>query len=303
MILRKAGNGARDPWVIRHEGVFYYCCSIHDSVCIVRSETLEGICDAPAVPVWKPEPGTRYSKNVWAPELHVIDGKCYIYVACDNGINAFHRMYVLANDSSDPLAPYTFRGQIGDKTDRWAIDATVFTYQNQLYMCWSGWADCVNVAQNLYLAKMSDPLTVSSERVMLSHPEHPWEKKGATGLPESPFINEGPCAVVRGEKVFILYSASGCWCNDYCLGMLRFDGGDIMDPANWKKLPHSVFSSTPNVKGPGHCSVLVEEGENESWLFYHAFEKDCRYGVNSAHAVAQRFTWRDDLTSLGTPEL
>jgi GH43 family beta-xylosidase len=211
-------------------------------------------------------------------------------------------MYVLANDSSDPLSPYTMRGQIGDSTDKWAIDGTVFTYGGKLYMCWSGWEGDVNVAQNLYLAEMSDPFTICSERVLLSKPEYDWEKKGATGKPESPFINEGPCAVVRGDKLFMVYSAAGSWCNDYCLAMLRFKGGDVLDASNWEKLPQPVFSRSEKVKGPGHCSMLVKDGEMASLLIYHAFDEDCKFGWNSAHAVAQRFTWTDDITCFGEPE-
>jgi beta-xylosidase len=49
--------------------------------------------------------------DVWAPELHQINGAFYIYVAMDtNGDNANHRMYVLEGTStSDPTQPFNVR--------------------------------------------------------------------------------------------------------------------------------------------------------------------------------------------------
>ena len=45
---------------------------------------------------------------MWAPELHYINGRFYIYVAmAQNGDNASHRMYVLQGTSTtDPLRPF-----------------------------------------------------------------------------------------------------------------------------------------------------------------------------------------------------
>ena len=52
-------------------------------------------------------PSSGYT-DVWAPELHYINGQFYIYVAmAQNGDNASHRMYVLQGTSTtDPLQPF-----------------------------------------------------------------------------------------------------------------------------------------------------------------------------------------------------
>jgi GH43 family beta-xylosidase len=49
--------------------------------------------------------------DVWAPELHRINGAFYIYVAMDTGgENANHRMYVLQGTSTtDPTQPFNVR--------------------------------------------------------------------------------------------------------------------------------------------------------------------------------------------------
>lgn len=112
-----------------------------------------------------------------------MDGKCYIYVACNDGDNYNHRMYVLKNDSADPTKPYVIGGKIAAKIDKWAIDGTVFTYKGERYMVWSGREGDVNVCQNTYIAKMRDPFTFSTDRVLISEPDLDW--KGLTAMARS----------------------------------------------------------------------------------------------------------------------
>lgn len=99
------------------------------------SEELESLGSAVEIVVYK---NKERLKNLWAPELHIIDNKCYIYVACDDGNNENHRMYVLYNDSDNPLIEYKNNGIISDISNKWAIDGTVLNYKNELYFVWSG---------------------------------------------------------------------------------------------------------------------------------------------------------------------
>ena len=85
----------RDPWVFAHNGAFYHVFSLLDGVAIAKADTLEGLKDAEAVRVYTAEPGKPWSLQLWAPEMHRVDGNCYIYLACDDGDNYNHRIYVL----------------------------------------------------------------------------------------------------------------------------------------------------------------------------------------------------------------
>src|SRR5690606_14654307 len=124
-----------------------------------------------------------------------------------------HRMYVLESEGEDAFGPYSNKGQITDSTNKWAIDGTVLRgVDGQLYFIWSGWEGDTNVRQKLYIAPMSNPWTISGERVEISRPEHEWETIG------EPHVNEGPVALVKGDRVYVIYSASGSWTDDYCLG-------------------------------------------------------------------------------------
>jgi GH43 family beta-xylosidase len=285
-----------DPWVIQHDGNYFYCQSRGGSVSVSKSERLVDIGKSRGVRVWTPPRGTVYSRELWAPELHYLCGKWFIYLAADDGDNANHRMFVLEGTAQDPQASFVFRGMLATPTNRWAIDGTVLQMPgDRLYFIWSGWEGTENVAQNLYLAPMRDPLTISGERVCISRPEHDWEKNGR------PLVNEGPEALWNSNKLFIIYSASGSWGDDYCLGQLAWTGGDVLDPKSWVKKPVPVFAGTQNVISPGHASFVKSRDGTEDWIVYHTARH--RGAGWNRQVQIQRFHWNDDGSpNFGVPE-
>ncbi|MBP3572852.1 MAG: glycoside hydrolase family 43 protein [Clostridia bacterium] len=265
-----APSGA-DPWITRHGDKYYYCYSSPvwffggvgvNEISSIDKVTTEGGSQVYVAPA---EEGAdlSHSFNYWAPELHYIQGEWYIYVACDDGNNETHRMYVLKGTTQNPTDPFEYVGQITDPSGKWAIDGSVVEIKGELYFIWSGWEGDVNVAQHIYIAHMSNPWTIDSQRVMLSTPEYAWEKNG------EPLINEGPTALYHGDKTFIVYSASGSWTDDYCLGMLTLTGEDPMDPASWKKSDSPVFEKRfGTCFGPGHASFTTAV-DGSLWMIYH----------------------------------
>lgn len=252
-----------DPWVIEHDGYYYYCYSLGIGVGVKKMSSLTEIASDGAWVYLAPQ-DSAYSSEYWAPELHYINGEWYIYVAADDGNNDNHRMYVLKGTSQDPTQPFEMVGVITDSTNKWAIDGTVLTLNGELYFVWSGWEGDVNVAQNIYIAHMSNPWTIDSERVLLSSPTYLWERVG------NPYVNEGPAALTHDGKSFIVYSASGSWTDNYCLGMLTLTGDDPLNPDHWEKSETPVFKQRKHVAyGPGHCSFTTA-CDGSVWMVYHA---------------------------------
>jgi len=289
-----APNGA-DPWLVKENGIYHYCYSRGGSIWINTDKTLQGAAQFEGRKIWTPPPGKPWSKELWAPELHFLKGKWYIYVATDNGDNANHRMYVLESKTDDPMGDYVFRGKISDASDKWAIDGTVLKQAGKLYFIWSGWEGDVNVQQNLYIAPMSDPKTISGPRVQISQPEHDWERIG------EPFINEGPQILKNNGQTFVIYSASGSWTDHYCLGQLRLTGDDPLDPKSWIKSRTPVFGSTGTVFSPGHASFTKSPDGKEDWIIYHT-AKHRGAGWNR-DVNLKKFTWgTDGNPAFGYPE-
>ena len=286
-----ARSGA-DPWMIRHGDDYFLVQSRHGrEVCVGRAASPVDIGKNPWITVWTPPPGKPYSKEIWAPELHYLQNKWYVYMAADDGNNDHHRIYVLEGSSQNPQDPFVFRGELKLPDDRWAIDGSVFTLSNRMYFIWSGWAGTSNVDQRIYIAELADPLTAKGGRTCLSVPEHDWEKRDGP-----PWINEGPEALEHDGHLFIIYSAAGSWADNYCLGQLTFTGGDPMRAESWVKKPVPVFSRSADVFGPGHCCFVKSPDGTEDWIIYHA-AKNSGAGWNR-NLRAQKFTWQPD----GSPD-
>ncbi len=277
----------QDPWVVRSGDAYYYCQQRAGSIWVGKTKRLEDLGDCDWARVWTPENSGPYSKELWAPELHHLRGRWFIYVAADDGKNENHRMIALEGARDDPQAPFVFKAKLAATTDRWAIDGTVLELPgDRLYFLWSGWEGVENVAQNLYIAAMRDPTTIEGERVCIARPQFAWEKQG------KPLVNEGPEVLRHGDRLSVIYSASGSWGDDYCLGRLTLRGSDPLKAKSWIKCTVPVFSRTDTVFGPGHASFTTSPDGREDWIVYHAakskgsgWKRDVRI---------QRFEWNQD---------
>ena len=291
IFVHNYNHNPRDPSVIYHNGMYYHCFSRSKQVCICASKTIKGIDEAEIHTVFTADK-EEYAYEIWAPELHIINDKCYIYVAMDDGKNENHRMYVLENNSNNPLDEYKMHGQIGDATNKWAIDGTIVQYHQKLYMVWSGWKGDVNGEQVLYIAEMSDPYTISSKRRLISRPDQPFER-GACNGKDAPYINEGPYPFYDYEKdeLYILYSGSGSWDVYYCLIALKLNGKDPMKD-EWIKDKEPFLKQNEEIRGPGHCSVI--QGKDKNLIFLHGWlkeEKTIRW--DTVHAFVGELVFKD----------
>ncbi len=269
------GQG-QDPYVTRWGDSYLSVRSGGSSVFIDQAESLQNIHRnhplSTTVTAWTAPQGTDYSEQIWAPEIHFLEGKWYIYVAASNGNSAAtHRMHVLERDDPNPMGPYTYRGVLTPTQDFWAIDGTVLEWRNQLYFVWSGWGAGTGAQQNLYIAQMSDPLTISGGRTLISSPTFGWEQNGLA-------INEGPQILIHDGQLHIIYSASGFWTPNYALGRLTYNGvGSLLNASSWTKSPSPVFQQAGSVVGTGHQSFTTSLDGSEHWMVYHAHSNPDMY--------------------------
>lgn len=288
-----------DPWVIKKDNSYFYTHTLGNSIAIWKTEKMSQLRNVTPQTIWTAPATGPNSQNVWAPELHFINNKWYAYYTAGSSTDlSTQRTFVLENSSSDPrIGTWVDKGKIFDPAaDFFAIDGTVFNYNSKDYFIWSGQANATDPTQRIYIAKMSDPWTISTSRSLISSPTLSWEMIGSP-----PAVNEGPEILKNSTgKIFLLFSASGCWTDDYGLGMLTLkDAGDPLVPADWTKSPSPVFSKNSNasVYGPGHNAFFKSPDGTQDWIIYHANSVSGQGCGDARSPRMQRFTWNTD----GTP--
>ena len=269
IILQRA-----DPWVYKHtDGYYYFSASVpeYDRIEIRRSKSINGLAEAPAITIWRKHDEGMLSANIWAPEIHYIDGKWYIYFAAarttETNEGLFdHRIFVLENENENPLeGKWIEKGQLKTNWESFALDATTFEHNGVRYLVWAQKDPNIYGNSNLYIAKMKNPWTIEGEQIMIAEPEYDWEKIGF-------LVNEGPAVLNRNGKIFISYSASATDYN-YCMGVLIADeNSDLLNKDSWYKSVTPVLKTNEEeeIFGPGPSCFTVSEDGKTDMLVYHA---------------------------------
>src|SRR2546430_5882533 len=100
-----------DPWVVRRDSSYYFVQSQDRTIWVYRSDRLTEPTKNGVPVCTAPHNGWNRS-NVWAPELHYIDGRWYIYYAAGRSGPPFlyQRSGVLQSAGDDPQGRYIDKG-------------------------------------------------------------------------------------------------------------------------------------------------------------------------------------------------
>lgn len=296
-----------DPYVYKHtDGTYYFTASLpdYDGIALRKADKLFDLKDAPEKMIWKKHDKGIMSFHVWAPELHFIFGKWYIYFAAGDVDDIWAiRPYVLECLGDDPFNdewiekgmmqcsdedPFSFRA--------FSLDATVLENHGDYYFVWAEKVGVGKQISNLYIARMESATKLSTVQVLLTTPDYDWERVGF-------WVNEGPAFIKHDGKIYMTYSASETGIA-YCVGMLYVDeNADLLDPKSWTKSRMPVLKTSEELKiyGPGHNS-FTENDEGEPVMIYHARTEaeivgNPLYNPNR-HAMVMKVKWNDS----GEPE-
>ncbi|MCK5776458.1 MAG: glycoside hydrolase family 43 protein, partial [Bacteroidales bacterium] len=248
-----------DPWMIKHNNKYYTCYSDGNNLSVSESKFLT-IKENDKI-VFTGTSQDEKLHSLWAPELHFVKEKWYIYYAAakrEGTPFTYQRARVL--ESENPFGPYTDKGVVytGDDYNNqtpanniWAIDMNVFVYNSKWYAIWSGWEKQANTdktPQHTYIAELINPWKLG-KRVLISVASEEWEKG------EEFALQEGQEVLKHNDNLFIVYSTRGSWTKHYKLGLLKLIGHDPLNPDAWEK--HGpVFQGTELVYGVGHASFV-----------------------------------------------
>ncbi len=277
-----------DPWITQVDGVYYYTHTLGDRIALWRTDNIAKLAQAEQVIVWTPPESGPNAHSIWAPELHRLDDKWFIYYsATASGFedDAHRAVFVLENASADPMNQnWIDRGRIN--TARAGIDGTVFSYEGKRYFAYSPYTE---TDTSLAIAEMQNPWTLTGQETVIARPDQPWEQRGGRKIVEGPQFLPGP----KGD-LFLTYSASACWSDDYSLGLLHAaPGADPLDPAAWTKSPQPVLKSANGVFATGHNGFFVSPDGKEHWIIYHANPGPDMKCTQQRAPHIQRFGWSD----------
>ncbi len=295
-----------DPHVTLHaDGWYYFTATVpeYDRIELRRARNLDALGAAQAKVAWRKHAGGEMGAHIWAPELHRIDGKWYLYFSAGRADRVWEiRLYVLENASENPLeGEWVEKGQLRTGWESFALDPTTFVHRGQRYLAWTQRAPDGGKATNIYLARMDGPLAIRQPAVLLTRPEYAWEKIGHE-------VNEAPAVLVKNGRVLLTYSASATDAN-YALGMLSApEDADLLDPRAWTKSPVPVLrsSAATGQYGPGHNSFTTSPDGKTAILVYHARNYRDIVGEPlrdpNRHTRAQPIRWRaDGMPDFGEP--
>lgn len=257
--------GGPDPFVVRDGGWYYYTATRGDRLAIRRTRHLARLAQAPETVVWRPPARGPNARSIWAPELHRIDGRWFLYYSASSSEaddDAHRGVWVLENPGPDPLrGRWIDRGRVNTRLP--GIDGTTFAANGRRYFAYSPYDGPESV---IAVARMANPWTLAGEETVIARPDRRWEQQGGRRILEGPAFLKGP----RGD-LFLAYSASACWSDDYAVGLLGAPAGsDPLRAESWTKAPSPVLAKAPaaGVYAPGHNGFFRAGGRD--WIVYHA---------------------------------
>ena len=259
----RAHSGS-DPHMVFSDGLYYLMTTTWRNLTIAASPTLEGLKTAPQKVVWK-DTNPQRCCNMWAPELHKVEGRWYIYYTAGQNTTDYvptQRVWVLRGGSESPLSEeYTFAGQITPPNyDQGMLDAvssagkmfgmnarmltsdqTIYEINGKNYFMVSAFTTVSNPMLQRHDRKSADPYhkqfssTVSPASNMIAALLTP-NTTGPSSLLSVPTlewetrgwaINEGPAGLTspNGTNHFVFFSASGCNTEYYALGAVLLTPG------------------------------------------------------------------------------
>jgi GH43 family beta-xylosidase len=281
-----------DPHVLRYtlpggEKTWLYIAtddSGQDEFFIRQSDTIAGLGSAPDNRILGYGlSGTSTNAQLWAPELHVVNGDLYILFAANaNSVNSWTgvQSYTMRLKSGgNPLvradweAPQRVVDAAGQPLTTYGtgitLDMTHFRDDGTDYVVWSERIVAPSTGPAvLKIAEVTPsatgPWRLSSPRSTIVYPDKGWSAN------TSP-VAEGPFVIQRDGKVMITFSGSNIdW--TYAVGLATASSGaDLLDPAAWEVRDNAIWSYEgvfSNNWGPGHNSYTYDDDGNLINVFH-----------------------------------
>lgn len=271
-----------DPCIVRWEGKCYFIATNdadnNHTLYVREADSIPELVDAPERLILDSQTYEGIGGLLWAPEFHEINGRLYIFHAATPGEFFWEESHIMElreggnpacrEDWSAPRRIVKMDGsELCEAGKTITLDMTCFQWEGEWYVIWSQRQFLPkDLGAWLYIAKLNPdrPWELASEPVMLSKPDYGWGNNHT-------FVEEGPYALLRGEKLYITFSAAAVD-TSYVVSYLVIEKGkDLLTRENWRKNNYPILTSrsVPGEYGTGHNAYVTDE-DNTVWNTYHA---------------------------------
>lgn len=269
-----------DPCIGKWNGRYYFMATNdadHEHTMLIRSaETIPELVNAEDSVILNDRMYPHLGNLLWAPELHRIKDRLYIFHAGTPQRFEEEQSHVMAlREGGDPMKaedwemPVRVVRKDGSPlmTNGITLDMTCFEVKDSWYAVWSQrQLQPVDQGAWLYIAKLDpeQPWRLTTDPVCISMPEYGWANNHT-------FVDEGPFVLTTEGRVILTFSSAAVD-STYVVGLLCADpDADLLDPESWKKWNYPILTSrsVPGEYGPGHNAYIQDEN-GLVWNTYHA---------------------------------
>lgn len=265
-----------DPYVIKHNGMFYCYSTGLDGIPVLVSKDL---CE------WK-HAGyalrTEGHVDFWAPSVFYRNGVFYMYYSSREDLgDDVHEERLKVAISEDPCGPFRF---VKTLYDTFSIDAHVVQDSaGLLYLFYStndyAGTDADRPGTVILLDRLTDPLTPEGNPQVVVVPTMDEEifEENRFGDGRDWHTIEGAFYLERKGMAHVMYSGNAYTKPYYYIGVAEGSEpirNDSWQDVKWQKLP-DAFTYEPLLKrnafveGVGHNSVITGPNNVEDWIVYH----------------------------------
>ena len=280
--------GFADPSVVYADGWYYYTYANSyagkPGLYMAKAANLCDIGKVEPVLIWSQALTGQAAdmEALWAPQLYKLNGKWYIYAACQFpskfGSNADlkNRLpYVWIADTDDPIGSYTFFGCMENvDTEAYSyLSPRLIEHDGNLYMFCSGFfraEDGQNGThiQRMRVCRLDSPTKMATKQIVISTPEYSWE----AGIMEGPFPFYG-----KDGTLYLIFAGGHTRTDEYCTGIMRFNGSatdSLTEVSLWEKFatPLQFTDYSTGVYSPGAMIVTTSPDGKTLYGVYHAKE-------------------------------
>jgi len=270
-----------DPCIAKWNGKYYFIATNdaddNHTLYMREADNIPSLQDSEEVLILDSSTYDDIGALLWAPEFHIVEDELYIFHAASPGEFFCEESHVMKlRKAGDPMcaADWSRPHRVVKKDGTYlceagktiSLDMTNFKWDGVYYVAWSQREFLpVDLGAWVYIAKVDprEPWKLTSDPVLLTKPDYGWANNHT-------FVDEGPFALIRDEKLFLTFSSAAVDAT-YVVGLLTADkGADLLSIDSWTKgnYPFLTSRSVPGEYGTGHNSYVIDDN-GTVWNAYH----------------------------------